>query len=480
MAMVLIAVLAIVATSVLSTLGARYQSSYHSSSWQEALLAAESGIDKAMYTLNYSVEDPDGAWASWTPSDATTFPKYYKSRLLELTPNGPSHLGDGNQKLFISTVIDKSLTDDQGRPWYRIRCLGTAELPGTARAGMESSVRNAAGAHNHNNTLRKLTFLPDNDCTGGKLKVPQVSRSIEVIVRDLRTNPFFTAMAVLKSFNMGGGAYADSFDSRDKVKFPGGQYVQANRRWNGHIASNSSGGISDLKGSFVYGNASSNGGTLKGTSNVKGTVANNYSNKFPVVVTPKWGAALASSTVADKPGAPVTLVAGTKAAPTFYKLTTIDLSKDTLPLILDAPAPGQESYINILVTGDIKINGSGIIQQMPGVHVNLYVEGDVTLNGSGVHNKNGTAPYLTLYGVTPTDGSTRDWKITGTANFIGALYAPAYDLKLTGSGDFSGAFVFNSATISGGAGIHFDEALLGSDVDSKNTYVVASWVEDVR
>jgi hypothetical protein len=287
-------------------------------------------------------------------------------------------------------------------------------------------------------------------------------------------------MAVLNSFNMSGGAYSDSFDSTNTTKFPGGQYNYANHQSHGDIASNSAGGISDLSGSFVWGNASSNGGTLKGTSNVKGTVYNNYSNTFPVVLTPTWQDALPSSTVADKPGAPVTLTAGTKAAPANYKLTNIDLSKDTLPLILAAPTPGEESYINIYVTGDFKTNGSGIVTQMPGVHATVYVQGDVSLSGSGVTNKNGTAPYLTLYGVTPTDGSARSWTISGTANFIGAVYAPAYDLKLTGNGDFSGAFVFKSAKITGGAGIHFDEALLKSGADAKDAYVVASWMEDVR
>src|SRR4051794_24933704 len=90
LALLTIAILSFIAATLISSLGARYQSSYHSSSWQEALNASEAGVDKAMATLNYSIKSPSTAWASWTladgkPSDAAnagTFPKFYKGTLL--------------------------------------------------------------------------------------------------------------------------------------------------------------------------------------------------------------------------------------------------------------------------------------------------------------------------------------------------------------------------------------------------------------
>ena len=205
MAIGTIAVLGFLAAMVLTSVSTRYQSTYHSASWHEALNAAESGIDKAVATLNYSLVAPNTAWSSWTPSDADTFPKAYNAVVL-------THGGDGNQKMHVSTTIDTAVHDASAQVWYRVRCTGTAELPGTARAGMESAPLNVNGQSNHRSQLRRLNLRTDR--TGGQLHAPQVSRTIEVMVRNLAATPFLHTAAVSKSFSMGGGAYTDSFDSR--------------------------------------------------------------------------------------------------------------------------------------------------------------------------------------------------------------------------------------------------------------------------
>lgn len=482
MAICTIAVLGIVAAAVLTSVGARYHSTYQSASWHEALYAAESGVDKAVATLNYSLAAPDTAWASWTPSDATTFPKTYSAVVL-------THGGDGNQKMYVSTTIDNSIRDASAQVWYRVRCTGTTEIPGPGRVGIETSIVNASGQENHLNQLRRMSFKTDR--TGGNLHVPQVSRTIEVMVRNLAATPFLHAAAVARELNMTGGAYTDSFDSRSDLypeKSNNGQYDPAKRQSNGNVATNSNGSLSDLKNSYVYGDASSNGGTLKGTANVQGTVHNNYSASFPAVDPPVFTSIDPTYTTVNKPNLPVRLPAGTAASPANYKLETIYINKDTAPLILTNPIdpdtgnprPNEESYINIWVTGDMVTTATGLIQQMPGVHATIYVEGDVKLTGSSIQNQNGKAPYLTLYGVTPSDGSMRDWDISGSANFIGAVYAPAFDFKLTGGGDLMGSFVFRSAAISGSAGFHYDEALAASAAGARASFVVSSWIEDLR
>src|SRR5579862_88799 len=94
MALVTLLVLAFTAASVFYFIANRYQAAFQSSSWNEALMVAESGVDTGMQALNASASSPSTAWAAWTPSDATTFPKTYRQAL---TP----HSGRGNNRMYV-------------------------------------------------------------------------------------------------------------------------------------------------------------------------------------------------------------------------------------------------------------------------------------------------------------------------------------------------------------------------------------------
>jgi hypothetical protein len=152
------------------------------------------------------------------------------------------------------------------------------------------------------------------------------------------------------------------------------------------------------------------------------------------------------------------LIGGTAASPQNYKLTELTIGNAANPLILAPHVTGEESYLNIWVTGKTTISGSGFISQLPGVHVQIYTEGDLTVSGGGVLNGNNVPSYLQVYGVTPASGAPKA-TISGSANFIGIVNAPAFALTISGSGAFMGAAIGYSAVISGSGGFHYDESL---------------------
>ncbi len=342
---------------------------------------------------------------------------------------------------------------------------------------MNRSSSPADGSKNHKSFLRKLSF--NSDVTSGALHLPQVTRSIEVLAQPLSASIFTRALVDKNYMSMSGGAYTDSFDSTDASKSTNGQYDQSKRTRHGDIASNASGSLSNLRSSYVYGNASSNGGVIANTQNVQGTVYNNFSTTIAPVAKPTLSTIASTPTTVYNPPAAVTLTAGTAAAPANYKLAAINVSNGANPLILAAPSPGQDSYINIWVTGAITTSGSGFIKQMPGVHATIWVEGDVTVSGAAFDNENGYASYLQINGVTPASG-TNKWTVSGDATFVGVVNAPSYALTVSGAGNYMGALIMLNATISGAAGYHYDESLGKLGGGGGLGFKVASWIEDIE
>ena len=72
MAMGILTTLAVLSGIALSVLGNRHRLAFQTASWQEALLAAESGVDLAVAELRTSLYDPSAAFSTWTHSDGTT------------------------------------------------------------------------------------------------------------------------------------------------------------------------------------------------------------------------------------------------------------------------------------------------------------------------------------------------------------------------------------------------------------------------
>jgi hypothetical protein len=138
---------------------------------------------------------------------------------------------------------------------------------------------------------------------------------------------------------------------------------------------------------------------------------------------------------------------------------------------------GTDSYIEIWVTGKLTTSGSGYITQDPKVHVTYWVDNDITLSGNSYLNQSGLAENVVINGV----GTGHKITDSGTATFTGVIDAPGFDATISGGGAYSGSIIANSLNISGGASLHYDEALNTNGVGSSvGNYAFASWFEDTR
>ena len=105
----------------------------------------------------------------------------------------------------------------------------------------------------------------------------------------------------------------------------------------------------------------------------------------------------------------------------------LHLVQDATAALHDAKNKGY-----IWVTGKLTTSGSGQINQDANVNVIWYVGGDVTLSGDSYANQSGYASQFILNGF----GNNNKVTISGSAMLTGVIYAPKYDVTLSGSGDF--------------------------------------------
>jgi hypothetical protein len=423
-----------------------------------------------MLSINQVDKDPANAWAGWSAPDANGV----RSINFGPTTNPPltPHIGEGNTKLHASVQVDSMISGR--RTWYRVRSRGTAELPGATRPGVEGALRDENGTKNHSSMLRKLSFRTDR--TSGALKLPQVSRNIEIMAQEVSTSLFMRSLTVKSQLTLASNSITDSYDSSDPTKSTAGMYDALKRQSKGDVASNASGSLSNLNNAQINGNALSNGGTFAGGTGVKGQFYNNFSTEFPEVKTPVWSyltpgpATIAGTTV---------LNAGSAATPTHYKVSMINLASSNTFTVKN-PTPGTDAYVEIWVTGDISMNGTSSIVLEPGVRATLHIEGNSDIGGGGIINS-GKPEFLLLEAVTPADpAATRYFNYKGNGALHAVIYAPSADLNLTGNGAISGAAVGKTARMTGNGGFHYDEALSKLDIGGTGGYQVASWVEDVR
>jgi len=142
-------------------------------------------------------------------------------------------------------------------------------------------------------------------------------------------------------------------------------------------------------------------------------------------------------------------------------------------------SPGMIVTNNALlyVAGTFKIQGSGFIYIAPGASLNLYVgvtntsaNDVITISGGAIANGTGNAANFSLVGLP----SVKRADYTGSAHFIGTLYAPNADFTLSGGGDASGALVAKTILVNSGS-FHYDECL--GQNSSFLKYIVMSWRE---
>jgi hypothetical protein len=233
----------------------------------------------------------------------------------------------------------------------------------------------------------------------------------------------------LKSVNITGGSYTDSYNSSAG---PYGSRSSANQK--GHVCSNGNIGTAG-SGGYVWGDAHPGpSGTLSCGSNTYvsgGKTKLNTSINEPAVSLGNVASVNNNNLVGN----------GTSGNPALDGSGNFNPQwGDTVTL-----APGVYYFHSLTLSGGATIILTGATE--------IYVVGDVSMGGGSVVNPSSKPADFKLF----STGS--NVVMGGGADFYGIVYAPTADISWSGASDFFGMILGNSLTLGGGGGFHYDEAL---------------------
>ncbi|HWX15375.1 MAG TPA: hypothetical protein VNY07_02200 [Chthoniobacterales bacterium] len=502
-----ILIISLIGANVLLNCTTRYNvSSKQVKGWKEALYAAEGGADIAFSEVRKLVSSPSTAFQSggWTPTPGS-FP----------IGNGPYYFGqklaNGNGSLSAQVTVDQGTFPVPSGPpqnYYRIRSQGTATLLGLPRAGMDDRMDSVTRG---DSLLRKIDFSYDHfkatygDGDGNGLAIqtvqhPQITRRIETIAVPQFSTLFSGLETTGTFYGPGSAGWIDSYDSKN------GPYTfVANNPSAQHYNDSHSGNVSDGTSTFtefgsIYGNVTTNGGTVTHKSNgtISGTIDNNVAFTVPPVVRPD------TTGYTTGGGSTLNLPTGTTVAnPATYYYTSLSdgLTINGRNVAHGLPNAGKpaETYVTIVVGSANATDGDvgGRITVGAGVNAKIYFTGDLSTKArdlvnnnvdgaTGIYNADGTpstdyslAGHLQFYGVSPTDGSTEAISISPPGNVYAAFYAPNADFTVNGNPDIFGAVVCHNYYNNGNTGFHYDKQL-GLLLGPVTDYQIASYIEDIR
>jgi hypothetical protein len=458
----IIGILSLIAMETLRLVTAKYQNALQTSTWQEALLAAESGIDLAIVELRKSLyPQPNQAWQGWNSPPGNNVVGYERTTV----PNA----GLNGTPMTIDTNVDApAQLVDPTNSWqyYRIRTVGTIKLTGPARV-----------SDNPQDTkLRRLSLRWERFTNGllasQPINDPQVSRRIEAVVRPVSAfDQAIMSVGVVDLTNQ--NIVVDSYDSSDPTKSTNGLYDPAKRQENGDIATD--GQLIEAGNAQIYGDVATNAGTVSGAANITGVERTDFYQEPIPVGAPSW----ASSSSTPINGSTTINATATRGA-SRYTFSSISLSGNKT-LTLAGNPDGSQTYIEIYVVGDMSVTGTGQIVVQPGVTATVYFAGNVDISGNGVLNSNNQPGDLTLYGIQPPTNSVEHVNIGGNSQITASIYAPGHDVTVNGggtNGHVYGSIVGRSVTMTGVSNLHYDERLGSTGVI--NNYKIVSWFEDNR
>jgi hypothetical protein len=463
-----ICILSIGAVEIMRAVSGRFQVALQTASWQEALLAAESGIDLAVVEMRKSLYPaPNHAWEGWNnvPGDGVV------SHGLTTIPNA----GLAGTPMTIEVNVDapaQLIDPSNGWQYYRIRTLGSMPLAGPPRVGFNKQ----------DNRLRKLTLrvqrFIDNLFTS-EGNTPHASRRLEAIVAPLSS--FSQAIMSVSTLNLNNqNIVVDSYDSRDPAKSTNGLYDATKRQENGDIATD--GSLVEAGNAHIYGDVSTNSGTATGITNVTGAVRTDFYEEPIPIGEPNWPSINAAPSIVNG-DATLTASPVQGSASSRYQLTTISTSASQTLTIAGNP-DGSPSYIEIYVTGDISVAGNSQIVLGAGVNAKIYFRGNVDIAGKGMVNPSNQPESLLFYGVQPLNtasGVTPHVNLGGNGQISAAVYAPDYDVTVDGGGNTGhvfGSIIGKTVVMTGVTNLHYDAALASTGII--NNYQIVSWVEDTR
>ena len=292
-------------------------------------------------------------------------------------------------------------------------------------------------------------------------------RTVAVMTR--RNNAGYGVVAK-GTITMSGGAFIDSFDSSSSAYSSNGLYTISRRRDGATVGSLSSANPAVTSGTGkIYGSVATGvGGTVGGnvgdgtwlTSNSgvqSGHASDDFNMAIPDVQTPTFTGSWPAVNAAGQ-----------------YVLTTGDWvysSSSDLNIgggkSIIVAGPGRVRFY--VANAKFTTSGSGFIKILAGASFELYLGDEGTISGSGIVNDNQNATQCAIYGLPTCTVMT----YSGSAQYIGTVYTPQAAFTFSGGQGAAGSFVANTMTLSGSAGVHYDEALGNPGVD----YSVISWEE---
>ena len=456
-----VTVLASIIGGTLLSVSTNYRTTVHAANWQESLLTAETGADYAMATLRKTISDPASSWAGWETVDGNGVALPNSGRAVAL-PSLQQHGGAGGSGALIQVDAPSTMRDAKGQQWFRIRSSGSAALTGST----------VVGSDKRDGILRKLS-LRFNRKTGTAVATPEASRLVEVVARPSSFENAVVAQGQVAMNNY--KVVVDSYDSSDPSKSTNRLYDENKAQENGDVATN--GQIVNAGGAFIHGDVLTNAGTVTGAGNITGVQRTDFYQDLLPVPKPLWSPTSINPAYIDSS---MTLTGGTKAAPTRYKLGWITLTGGRT-LKIAPSAPGVESYVELWVTGNVNMSGTGELLIAANANLKIFVEGNISITGNGMLNEAQIPASLLLLGIPPDDGVTRTFTLSGNGSFTGAVYAPSHAVALSGggsNGSYIGAIAAKTLTMSGNSSLHYDESLVTGDFITD--YKVASWFEDTR
>ena len=468
-----ITILSLAAAELLHVVSSKYMNALHTATWQESLLAAESGVDLAIRELRKSLHPSNNAWSQsegWEPTPSPSpgaspvvFERHGKTE--------QTNAGLAGTTMFVRIDVDGPVQlKDPSNNWqyYRIRSTGTMPLTGPARAN----------DNRQDTRLRRMSLRKD-QFTGGVLTAEEarVSRRVEAIVRPV--SAFDQAVMSVGALDLNdANIIIDSYDSRDSTKSSDGLYDAAKRQQNGNIATN--GTLINAGNAHVYGDVSTNSGTVTGVANISGVQRTDFYQEPDKVVAPNWGEIYTPRNPPYILGTSQLLANSTQnSASSRYILNSITLA-GTEVLTLKGNTDGSTSYIDIYVTGDISATGNAQIIVEPGVKAIIHFAGGVKVSGNGLVNRTNQPGNLMMYGITPPEGTAaKTVELGGSGQLTAAVYAPDFHVHINNGGTrgtANGSFVGKTFKMTGTTDLHYDEAL-GAGGRISN-YKIVSWFED--
>ena len=494
-----ILIISLIGANVLLNCTTRYNvSAKQVKGWKEALYAAEGGGDIAFSEVRklVGVIDPSTVLLpdGWTKTSGSSY------------SNGPytfgQKLADGTGSLSAQVTVDQLAatlgTPPSSWPYFRIRSKGTATLFGLPRVGMDDRMDNLTKA---DSLLRKIDFKYDhfkakygdgdgNSPTISPVSFPQVTRRTETIaVPQFLT--FTAALEATGSFygpGTGNGGLIDSYDSKNGpytfvATNSSSPYYSDSRNGNVSVATSVFQG-----GGNIYGNVTTNGGTL----NLKnGQIYGTIDNNVPFAVAPlanPWSPTASGWTSTS----PATITFPTSSAMSQadaaqYVYSSLTSGITISPYVDPSTGVAQETYVKIVVNGDV----GGNITINNHVNAQIYFTGNLNINTPLVVNSNvdGVAPnysragHLQFYGISPPGGSTQQVNITPGGGpdktLYATIYAPNANVTVNGPTDIYGAIVSHDFYENGNTSFHYDKEI-AQLLLAVTDYRIASYIEDVR